>query len=479
MLRHGQDITRINEDGEEVNEPIYLDTTVSVRKPGTTASISCPPCRGTVCAVGSCNGKRPKDEPGAFHCAPIGSCFVLVLNPEGMEGLDLGMATHLYQVEPIHRRDKEQQARARGQRLGGNRQLEIVQLLVAGSIEEEQYRNLDEIRARRERKKRPKPEEFMGEHVSLLKQCKLLRPTEDEDEDEDEEDEQGGVEDEVVKEEWQEEVVVEVVDVEVETVEEEAEDDGEEEEILDGDDAICGRCGGGESPDGNAILLCDGPGCENAYHQKCLEIPLSCVPEGEWFCPSCSPAKATNDEADIWEDGSDPVAETEPGSSHTAAQTPVSSARWSVGTKVKAQFQRKARRYPATIHAVNPDGTFAVQYDDGDFEESVPEHLIHDAPPPAQPEFEAPAPTEPRSRKRKASLEEPAPSAAAPSGVDKARRCWTSFAPRAAESSSGAALTSAKTPKQRLIELKEVLDHGGLISRADFEEKKKQILAEM
>ena len=58
----------------------------------------------------------------------------------------MAQATHNYQVEPILREDKEKQAQARGQRLGGSRKLEIVQLLMAGTIEEQQYNELDETR---------------------------------------------------------------------------------------------------------------------------------------------------------------------------------------------------------------------------------------------------------------------------------------------------------------------------------------------
>jgi hypothetical protein len=50
---------------------------------------------------------------------------------------------------------------------------------------------------------------------------------------------------------------------------------------------VCCVCKGGDEPDGNAILLCDGPGCSGAYHMACLPEPLARVPEGDWLCPSC------------------------------------------------------------------------------------------------------------------------------------------------------------------------------------------------
>lgn len=37
--------------------------------------------------------------------------------------------------------------------------------------------------------------------------------------------------------------------------------------------------------DGGALILCDR--CDDAYHTGCLDPPLSAVPRGEWFCPTC------------------------------------------------------------------------------------------------------------------------------------------------------------------------------------------------
>ena len=49
----------------------------------------------------------------------------------------------------------------------------------------------------------------------------------------------------------------------------------------------CVACGGGESVQGNEILLCDGKGCEFASHQKCCDPPLETVPAGAWLCVGC------------------------------------------------------------------------------------------------------------------------------------------------------------------------------------------------
>ena len=51
---------------------------------------------------------------------------------------------------------------------------------------------------------------------------------------------------------------------------------------------ICISCGSGDDSDGNDILLCDSKKCNNAYHLACLEPKLTAVPEGDWFCPTCT-----------------------------------------------------------------------------------------------------------------------------------------------------------------------------------------------
>ncbi|KAJ7594389.1 regulator of chromosome condensation 1/beta-lactamase-inhibitor protein II [Mycena floridula] len=44
----------------------------------------------------------------------------------------------------------------------------------------------------------------------------------------------------------------------------------------------CLKCHGEE----DVLLACDK--CDNPYHLTCLNPPLAAVPEGEWFCPSCT-----------------------------------------------------------------------------------------------------------------------------------------------------------------------------------------------
>ena len=51
-------------------------------------------------------------------------------------------------------------------------------------------------------------------------------------------------------------------------------------------------CGDASWIEGNWLLLCDGPGCEKAYHTMCLRPTLDAVPEGDWLCPSCDPNPA-------------------------------------------------------------------------------------------------------------------------------------------------------------------------------------------
>ncbi|GIL79624.1 hypothetical protein Vretimale_12325 [Volvox reticuliferus] len=62
--------------------------------------------------------------------------------------------------------------------------------------------------------------------------------------------------------------------------------------------------------DKNRILLCDG--CDGEYHCYCVEPPLLEVPEGSWFCPSCTARglglpKAEDESEDTMD--VDPVAE--------------------------------------------------------------------------------------------------------------------------------------------------------------------------
>ena len=52
-------------------------------------------------------------------------------------------------------------------------------------------------------------------------------------------------------------------------------------------DWCCHVCGRASSTEPNVILLCDGEGCDDAYHLQCLDPPLAEVPEGNWFCPTC------------------------------------------------------------------------------------------------------------------------------------------------------------------------------------------------
>lgn len=58
----------------------------------------------------------------------------------------------------------------------------------------------------------------------------------------------------------------------------------EEEEEGNEDDVICLVCQRGDNA--KKLLLCDG--CDDgAYHIYCLDPPLSRVPKGSWYCPTC------------------------------------------------------------------------------------------------------------------------------------------------------------------------------------------------
>ena len=69
----------------------------------------------------------------------------------------------------------------------------------------------------------------------------------------------------------------------------EGDDDG-----VAADDIVCSKCGGGDADedDENDILLCDLERCNRAYHQKCVDPPVSTadIPPGDesWFCAECA-----------------------------------------------------------------------------------------------------------------------------------------------------------------------------------------------
>jgi hypothetical protein len=72
------------------------------------------------------------------------------------------------------------------------------------------------------------------------------------------------------------------------------------EEVSDDDQgAPCEACHRVQWRDGNEMLLCDGEGCEKAYHMLCLPQPLASVPEGDWLCPSCEAAASAS--APVWD----------------------------------------------------------------------------------------------------------------------------------------------------------------------------------
>ena len=62
------------------------------------------------------------------------------------------------------------------------------------------------------------------------------------------------------------------------------------EQNVDEDEAAqtaCSICAIDTWVEGNWLLLCDGSGCDRAYHTRCLVPPLDSIPEGEWLCPAC------------------------------------------------------------------------------------------------------------------------------------------------------------------------------------------------
>ncbi|KAK3242752.1 hypothetical protein CYMTET_47570 [Cymbomonas tetramitiformis] len=53
------------------------------------------------------------------------------------------------------------------------------------------------------------------------------------------------------------------------------------------DGTACGVCHRTDDDENNDMLLCDGMGCDVALHLRCLDLPLSRLPDGDWHCPAC------------------------------------------------------------------------------------------------------------------------------------------------------------------------------------------------
>lgn len=58
--------------------------------------------------------------------------------------------------------------------------------------------------------------------------------------------------------------------------------------MTEAQDDRCEVCDGLHSDEGNEMLLCQGPDCNNGYHLQCLNPPLRGVPDGAWLCPVCT-----------------------------------------------------------------------------------------------------------------------------------------------------------------------------------------------
>ncbi|CAM0946371.1 unnamed protein product [Alopecurus aequalis] len=53
------------------------------------------------------------------------------------------------------------------------------------------------------------------------------------------------------------------------------------------EDGVCKVCG--IDRDDDSVLLCDK--CDSEYHTYCLNPPLARIPQGNWYCPSCTPGQ--------------------------------------------------------------------------------------------------------------------------------------------------------------------------------------------
>jgi hypothetical protein len=100
-----------------------------------------------------------------------------------------------------------------------------------------------------------------------------------------------------------------------------SEEAAEEEEEEEEEDECCEVCGTPDIGDDH-MLLCDGHNCGHGFHLRCLKPPLQRIPEGPWFCASCSapagttvtdtnPTAAALPQGGVGEADAPPVAEAE------------------------------------------------------------------------------------------------------------------------------------------------------------------------
>ena len=72
-------------------------------------------------------------------------------------------------------------------------------------------------------------------------------------------------------------------------------DDEMEVDEVDVENVLCSVCGE-DGTDDNDILLCDKAGCCRAYHQLCLDPPVSSWGGDDWFCWQCATMDACLEE---------------------------------------------------------------------------------------------------------------------------------------------------------------------------------------
>nr|CCA21504.1 conserved hypothetical protein [Albugo laibachii Nc14] len=120
--------------------------------------------------------------------------------------------------------------------------------------------------------------------------------------------------------------------------------------------------------DGNEsqMLLCDG--CDQAYHLYCLHPPLTCIPDGDWFCPKCAERKrpeepqlpvSIEEEKQPEEMPIDPITPAEP------VQKTIPSMSWATISvdKIADAFQNLAMCNSVLIHACSCDTNVCTHTD--------------------------------------------------------------------------------------------------------------------
>ena len=163
----------------------------------------------------------------------------------------------------------------------------------------------------------------------------------------------------------------EVVQTEVSAPEMKVEEEGE----------ACASCGIALWAPGNEMLLCDGPGCEAAYHIGCLRPPLTSVPQGDWFCPKCQPnSSAPSSRPASQAGGAQAPAKSSDGLIKGKRRNKITGARIVVDYEENGDDGKpEIKRYPGVVLAYSSEHGLLVRFDGFDDDDEEGEAWVEEA----------------------------------------------------------------------------------------------------